>query len=99
MANSGSSRAASTTLADVKNAAAKIGAKVEDDKSGPCHCLRVEAPHRKKWACRDVHEMVDETFRPWKPDYADMLDNMNFGLEACEDADCEWCNLDTESDS
>lgn len=86
----------STTLADVKKAAAKIGAKVEDDKSGNHHCLRVEAPFRKKWACRDVHEMVDETNRPWKPDYADMLDNMNFGLDDCEDPDCEWCNPDTE---
>lgn len=81
-----------TTLSDVRKYAATIGAKVEDDKTGNCHCCRVEAPHRKKWACRGIHEMVDETNKPWKPDYADMLVNMKFGLEDCADPECEWCN-------
>jgi hypothetical protein len=85
-----------TTLRQVKAAALKIGANVDDHKSGNCHTCTVEAPHRKKWACRGVHEMVDETNQPWKPDYADMLDNMNFGLEDCEDPDCEWCNEESE---
>lgn len=80
-----------TTLKQVKAAAAKLGAKVEDDKIGDTHECRVEAPHRKKWACRGVHEMVDSANRPWKPDYADMLASIEFGLEDCTDPDCEWC--------
>lgn len=80
------------TLRDVKALAAKLGAKVDDAKIGHAHCCRVEAPHRKVWACRGVHEMVDETNVPWKPDYADMLSGMQFGLDDCTDPDCEWCN-------
>ena len=86
-----------TTLAAVKKLAAKLGAKVEDDKIGNSHECRVEAPHRKKWACRGVHEMVNCVYLPWKPDYTDMLDSMNFGLEDCEDVDCEWCSDYEES--
>lgn len=80
-----------STLAAVRKLAAKLGANVEDDKAGNTHECRVEAPHRKKWACRGVHEMVDASFKPWKPDYADMLENMKFGLEDCDDPKCEWC--------
>ena len=79
------------TLADVRKLAKKLGANVEDDRSGNHHECRVEAPRRKKWACRGVHEMVDSCYKPWKPDYADMLSNMQFGLEDCTDPDCEWC--------
>lgn len=85
-----------TSLREVRALAVKLGAKVEDEKSGNHHECRVEAPHRKVWACRGVHEMIDCTNRPWKPDYADMLSGMKFGLEDCTDPECEWCN-DTEA--
>lgn len=80
------------TLKDVRKLAKQLGATVEDDKIGNTHECRVEAPHRKRWACRGVHEMVDSSFLPWKPDYADVLDGMKFGLEDCTDPDCDWCN-------
>lgn len=81
-----------TTLTDVKKLAKQLGAKVEDDKTGYTHECRVEAPHGKRWKCREVHEIIDSTNRPWKPGYADMLDNMKFGLEECPDKqNCEWC--------
>jgi len=81
------------TLKDVKALAKKLGAKVEDDKCGNYHTCRVEAPHGKVWACDDIHELVDETNRPWKPDYADMLSRMEHGLNDCPQRDdCEWCN-------
>jgi hypothetical protein len=80
------------TLKDVRAMAKVLGAKVEDDKCGNTHECRVEAPHRKRWMCRGVHELVDSTNRPWKPDYADLIDCMEYGLEDCEDPDCEWCN-------
>lgn len=79
------------TLAKVKALAAKLGAKVEEDKSYSFHCCRVEAPKGYTWKCSDVHELVDETNRPWKPDYADMLERMQYGVARCETEDCEWC--------
>lgn len=79
------------TLKDIKVRAKQLGARVEDDKSFGFHECRVEAPHRKKWVCREVHEMIDSTRQPWKPDYADMLDCMNYGLEDCV-GECDWCD-------
>lgn len=80
-----------TTLKQVKALAATLGASVEDERCGNFHECRVEAPHRKRWKCDGIHELVDSTNRPWKPDYADMLDRMNFGVEDCTDPECEWC--------
>jgi hypothetical protein len=50
-----------------------------------------------------VHEFVDETHRPWKPDYQDLLGRMAGGFERCtedtcqlwtEDGTCEWWEND-----
>jgi len=79
------------TLKQVRALAKQLGAKVEDDKSGLTHECRVESPHRKRWACCGIHELIDSTNRPWAPDYADVLDRMNHGLEDCI-GDCEWCD-------
>lgn len=79
------------TLRQVKALAKKLGAKVEDDKHGDSHECRVEAPHRKRWKCDDIHELVDSCWQPWKPNYADLLDRMNYGLEDCI-GECEWCD-------
>jgi len=81
-----------TTLRDVRARAAELGATVEDEKVGNHHECRCEAPHRFKWAGDDLHELIDSTNRPWKPDYADMLSRMSYGLKPCDDVDCEWCN-------
>lgn len=80
-----------TTLKQVKSLALKFGAKVEDDKCGNTHECRVEAPYRKQWACDEIHELIACAYRPWKPDYQDVLDRMNYGLIDCTDPDCEWC--------
>jgi hypothetical protein len=82
------------TLKRVRTRARELGARVEDEKCGYTHECRVEAPHRKVWACDSIHELIDATNRPWKPDYADVLSRMNYGLVDCTDADCEWCNHD-----
>lgn len=79
------------TLKDVKAHAAVLGAKVEDYKIGNSHECRVEAPHRKRWACCEIHELVSDAYRPWKPDYEDLLARMAYGLEDCV-GDCEWCD-------
>jgi hypothetical protein len=84
-----------STLRQLKDAAKRLGAKVEDDKIGRTHECRVEAPHRKRWVEGEVHEMVDGTFMPWKPDYADLISRMGYGLEDCV-GPCEWCDGDNQ---
>lgn len=88
-----------TTLRQVKAAALKIGAKVEDDKIGNAHECRVEAPRGFIWSEGDVHELVDAAYKPWKPDYDGLLSRMSYGIETCPHGpDCEWCNHETESE-
>jgi hypothetical protein len=78
-------------LREVRTVASFLGATVEDDVCGNTHECRVEAPHRKRWVDGGVHEMIANTYRPWKPDYADLLARMECGLEDCE-GPCEWCD-------
>jgi len=80
------------TLRDVRKLARQLGARVEDTKDHHSHECRVEAPHRKMWNEGDVHELVTACYVPWKPDYADTLSRMGYGLRDCTDPDCEWCN-------
>lgn len=80
------------SLAKVRKLAAELGAKVEDIKIGNAHECLVEAPHGKKWKCCGIHELVDSTNQPWKPDYKDVLERMNYGLEDCDEGfACGWC--------
>jgi hypothetical protein len=80
------------TLRHVKAHAALIGAKVEDDRSGQTHECRIEAPKGKVWKSDFIHEMIDCSNRPWKPDYADLMNRMHYGIEDCTDPDCDWCH-------
>lgn len=83
------------TLKDAKKVAAKFQATLIDEKTGNVHCCRIEAPKGHIWAEGDVHELVDETNQPWKPDYDDLIKRMNYGVEKCPNLpDCEWCNSD-----
>ena len=81
-----------TTLASVKKAARAIGARVEDDRAGYTHECRVEAPRGMIWSCADIHELISAAYRPWKPDYQDLLDRMAYGVEKCDDPECDWCH-------
>lgn len=80
------------TLQSVKAAALKIGASVAYDKSYGVNELRVEAPRFHRWKDDPIHEMVDASNAPWKPNFQDMLNRMANGLEPCTDPDCDWCN-------
>ena len=82
------------SLRELRAIAKLLGAKVEDDKTGDTHECRVEAPHRKVWRCAGIHELIDCTNRPWKPDYGDLLNRMAYGIEDCTDPDCEWCHTE-----
>jgi hypothetical protein len=83
------------TLASCKSVAKKYKATVVDEKVGYTHSCCIEAPKNHIWNEGDVHELVDESNRPWKPDYADLISRMNYGISECELAkigECEWCN-------
>jgi hypothetical protein len=80
------------SLAAVKKAAATLGASVADDVIGFTHECRVEAPRGKIWVDGGVHELVEASHMPFKPDYADILDRIAHGLEDCTNPACDWCN-------
>lgn len=82
-----------TRLADVREHAAGIGAIVTDEKIGESHTCSVESPKGMVWAASETHEFVDSSYRPWKPDYSDLMARMSYGVKPCPYYDdCEWCN-------
>lgn len=81
-----------STLAQAKKVANKFKATLVDQKVGYAHECCCEAPKGHIWKCDGLHELVDSANRPWKPDYQDLIDRMNYGVEKCEVSDCEWCN-------
>lgn len=81
------------TLAKLKARVAVLGGSLEDSKIGESHECRIEAPSGHVWKGTDLHELVDTAYRPWKPDYADLLDRIKYGVESCPfGATCEWCH-------
>ena len=52
----------------------------------------VEAPAGYVWRCGGIHELVDWTAVGWKPDYADLIARMSYGVAPCPTEDCDWCN-------
>lgn len=80
------------SLAQVKRAAVKIGAIVTDEKIGQAHSCEVESPAGFVWSASANHLFTDTAYQPWKPDYADLLARMSYGVEPCNDPECEWCS-------
>ena len=79
-------------LKAVRCAADKLGATIEDQKIGGHHTCEVFAPHGYLWKATGNHCLTDSCFRPWKPDYADLLARMSYGIEPCTDTQCDWCD-------
>lgn len=89
-----------TTIKQLRNAAKKVGATIEYDTIGISNSCRVMAPKGFHWV-DGPHELVDEAYKPWKPDYEDLLSRMSAGIEPCNNhspcetydpqtASCEW---------
>jgi hypothetical protein len=83
-----------TTLAQVKKIAEAMGATVEDQKIGNSHSCEILAPKGKMFGEGSTHILVDCAYTPWKPDYADLLSRLKYGMIDCNDPECEWCNPD-----
>ena len=81
-----------TNLKAVQAAATKLGAVIEDQKTGEHHTCEALAPRRHLWIATGNHCLVDSCYQPWKPDYADLLARMSYGIEPCINPECDWCN-------
>lgn len=48
------------------------------------------------WSCSgDIHELVADLSGQSEEEAAkDLIDRMNYGIEKCQDVDCDWCNDD-----
>lgn len=78
-----------TTLAKLKDQAAKLNATVTVEREGLVKVCRCTAPMGYIWNT-DVHEFVDEVYTG-PNDYEDIIYRMSFGLSPCTDINCDWC--------
>lgn len=78
------------TLAQVKKAAAKIGATIEQGRSGEAITCEAFSPPGFMFS-EGSHVLVDSSYLPFKPDYANLLERIGYGLEPCTVPDCECC--------
>lgn len=79
-----------TTLARLRQEAAKYNATVTVEREGLSTVCRCTAPLRYKWSGQDIHEFVDEVYTG-PNNYADIISRMKWGTEPCTDIDCDWC--------
>jgi hypothetical protein len=80
----------------------KIGAAV-DETSLYLGRVNVDAPIGKRWSCDGIHALCvtwhvgHNTIRPTWPEektaaIQDALERMSYGLEACDDPECDYCH-------
>jgi hypothetical protein len=81
--------------AALKARCSELGCTMTVEEHGDSVRLGVEAPAGLRFSV-EMHEMVDWTYKPWHPDYADMLDRLSAGVEPCDDPECEWCHPDPD---
>ncbi len=74
-----------------KQLADKLGATIDDEKSGDGHYVRFDAPAGHRLAGYDLHGSGFETYYPDKQCYNSYVNEMAQGFEPCEDPDCEVC--------
>lgn len=79
-------------LRKLKALAVKLGATVEVDRIGDTVSCDVFSPPGKFWCEGSTHILCEHAYLPWKPDYAELISRMGYGLEDCTDAECEWCH-------
>lgn len=85
------------TLRKVKAKASTMGVTVDDWKIGTGHGCDCWSPKGKVFVANACHSLCEETNRPWKPDYADVLERLDMGLEDCPDGkECDICNEEVE---
>jgi hypothetical protein len=79
-----------TTLTQLRKIAPE-GAVISDRREGQTHSCDVDAPPLKVWVASGNHSLVDAAYIPWRPDYADLIERVEMGVQPCVDPACEWC--------
>jgi hypothetical protein len=97
------------TLKKIKAAVEAIGGTLDGDAwlhtrhrdgdHGPGYDFTVCAPEGKRWKCADLHMMVyaDEQQRLSDDVVNGALADIAFGLEACDDPECDYCCDEVEN--
>jgi hypothetical protein len=91
-------RTLTPSRASVRLRAAQLGALVHFhvDREGLEHEITIDAPDGYIWTASAVHQLVqcgaDGT--PMDALAADALERMAYGLERCDDPDCDICHPD-----
>lgn len=79
-----------------KALAKKLGAEVENNSNGEQYVYDILAPKGKIWSCNLIHCLVGNCFKgdpKWYEEvWKDLYERMSYGLEECDDPDCEWCH-------
>lgn len=81
-------------MSDLRKAATKLGATVEVS-DGYMLSVNVDAPERMIWRADGGHCLTSTCYRgkgATAEVVADLLDRMAYGIEACTEPDCEYCN-------
>lgn len=75
-------------------AAEKIGVGIVSGRGPEGLELTAQAPARHVFMCRGVHELVNSAWEGETDEaiWVAMAEDLEAGLMACPDPDCEWCN-------
>jgi hypothetical protein len=90
------------TRRNVTRAIKALGGTVEyrADREGLEHEVLANAPRGMRWRASEVHQLVcsgadGTTFAEL---YADMLDRVAYGIEKCDDTECDTCACDSAAE-
>ena len=81
--------------AAARKLARKLGAKIESGPSGRWYTLIVDAPVGMTWNANGCHGLYGGCYmgeKSWRDAaWADILDEMQYGISPCENEDCDMC--------
>ena len=91
------------TFSDVKRAAAKFGGTVKREQQGRSIVIEVFAPPNKLWSADGIHSLLVErsefdTSVEYQEAYAALIRRISYGVDDCDDPECEYCNPPNEED-
>ena len=78
----------------------ELGCTFEEDEMGDSRCITVDAPKGYVFVENGSHCLVETfthiTFSFKEKAYTELLNQMNYGLEPCEDPECDICHPEDE---
>lgn len=83
-----------TTKQKAVSIANRLGAVIHIDDSEQVYHVTIDAPTGKVWNATNGHSIVSWCYKPFsraKVWFA-LLDDMDYGIDDCDNAECDWCN-------